>query len=243
MDNGTYNGKSPSANIKSRMKSMYNLMLDYAVEYELVDRNYARTFKVSEEIREEINNNRVAHTIYSNQDLEKLWDHAGMPIVNMILVQCYMGWRPQELCRIKLDDVNIKDRYIVGGMKTAAGKNRYVPIHDEIIDICSSMFALAKAIGSEYLFCDTDGSMLTYDKYRHRFEDVISNIGIVEQHRPHDGRKQFITLAKSYNVDEYAIKMMVGHAIDDITEKIYTDRPKQWLHDEMKKIKKYNPCS
>ena len=29
-------------------------MLDYAVEYELVDRNYARTFKLSEDIFKDI---------------------------------------------------------------------------------------------------------------------------------------------------------------------------------------------
>ena len=39
--------KHPTAGIKSRIKSMFNLMLDYALEYELVDRNYARTFDIS----------------------------------------------------------------------------------------------------------------------------------------------------------------------------------------------------
>lgn len=47
----------------------------------------------------------------------------------------------------------------------------------------------------------------------------------------------FITMAKKYNVDEYAIKYIVGHAIKDITEKVYTQRELDWLIEEMKKIK------
>ena len=55
--------------------------------------------------------------------------------------------------------------------------------------------------------------------------------------RPHDGRKHFVTMAKKYGVDEYAIKYMVGHKISDITEKVYTQREFEWLKDEIEKIK------
>lgn len=44
-------------------------------------------------------------------------------------------------------------------------------------------------------------------------------------------------MAKRYNVDEYAIKYMVGHTIGDITEKVYTQRELSWLRDEIEKIK------
>ena len=57
------------------------------------------------------------------------------------------------------------------------------------------------------------------------------------RHRPHDGRNHFITQAKKYGVDEYAIKYIVGHAINDITEKVYTTRKEEWLISEMQKIK------
>ena len=39
-----------SPGVKARIKSMFNLMLDYALEYEIVDKNYARTFDISEDI-------------------------------------------------------------------------------------------------------------------------------------------------------------------------------------------------
>ena len=42
-----------SPGTKARIKSIFNLMLDYALEYELVDKNYARTFDLSNDIIKE----------------------------------------------------------------------------------------------------------------------------------------------------------------------------------------------
>ena len=47
----------------------------------------------------------------------------------------------------------------------------------------------------------------------------------------------FITAAKKYHVDEYAIKYIVGHSIQDVTERIYTKREIDWLRNEIEKIK------
>ena len=63
-------------------------------------------------------------------------------------------------------------------------------------------------------------------------------LGLNPEHKPHDPRKHFVTLCKEYDVNEYAIKYAAGHAIDDITEKIYTERKDDWLISEVKKIKR-----
>ena len=47
----------------------------------------------------------------------------------------------------------------------------------------------------------------------------------------------FVTKAKKYKVDEYAIKYMVGHEIQDVTEKVYTVRELDWLSEEIEKIR------
>lgn len=78
--------------------------------------------------------------------------------------------------------------------------------------------------------------MFTYDKYRQRFITLVKELKIDPQHRAHDGRMHFVTMAKKYGVDEYAIKYMVGHSITDITEKVYTKRDVDWLHAEIEKI-------
>jgi integrase len=46
-------------------------------------------------------------------------------------------------------------------------------------------------------------------------------------------RHTFITKAKAYNVDEYILKLIVGHSIEDITEKVYTHRTIEQLRNEI----------
>lgn len=55
-----------------------------------------------------------------------------MPIIDVILLQCCSGWRPQELCLIKLKNVDLENWTFMGGMKTKDGFNRIVPIHSRI---------------------------------------------------------------------------------------------------------------
>ena len=44
-------------------------------------------------------------------------------------------------------------------------------------------------------------------------------------------------MCKKYNVEEYALKYIVGHKITDITERVYTDRDIEWLKEEISKVK------
>lgn len=127
-------------------------------------------------------------------------------------------------------------------MKTDAGKQRIVPIHSRIQELVKRNYEFAVSIGSEYLFNDKEkthaGSWaVTHDKYANRFKKVISQLNLNPEHRPHDPRKTFITIGKKANMDEYALKEMVGHSIQDITESTYTVRYLEWLREDIEKIK------
>nr|DAH22903.1 MAG TPA: Integrase [Caudoviricetes sp.] len=229
---------TPSASLKGRIKSVFNLMLDYALEYEIVDKNYARTFTLAND-----NPDVNGHIIFTDKEMDKILENIHLPYADLIIIQCYSGWRPQELGLIKVEDVDIINWTFRGGMKTEAGKNRIVPIHSKIRSLVKARYDEAISLNSEYLFNCTDTAThrsnlkLTYDKYRHRFDKIRDQLELNPEHRAHDGRKHFITLCKKYNVDEYAIKYMVGHTISDITEKVYTDRSIDWLKTEIEKIK------
>lgn len=235
--------KKPTAGVKSRIKSMFNLMLDYALEYELVDKNYARTFEISNGIVEEQEATKKAHIPFTDEELEKLWDNVDKyKYIDMVLIQCYSGWRPQELGLIELKNVDLDNWTFTGGMKTKAGTNRTVPIHSRIRELVKNRYDEAVKLGSEYLFNCTDtatnraSKKITYDKYRVRFKEIVDKLELNPDHRAHDGRVHFVTIAKKYKVNEYAIKYMVGHEIRDITEKVYTKRNIEWLVSEMEKI-------
>lgn len=228
--------KNASPGTKARIKSIMNLMLDYAVEYEIVSTNYARTFNISDDITQAKESNRKSHMPFEQEELEILWRNDENQYVDLILIQCYAGWRPQELCSLKTSDVDWEHEYIRGGSKTESGRNRIVPIHPKTRELIKEKYNEAVANGYEYLFT-INGKKLTYDKYSYRFENIIKELGLDPNHRPHDGRNTFITMAKKYKVDEFAIKRIVGHSISyDVTESVYTSRTPEWLLEEIKKI-------
>lgn len=232
-----------SAGTKARIKSMFNLMFDYALEYEIVDKNYARTFDVSDEIREEQEKSKRNHIPFTSTEMEILWKNVDrVKFADWVLIQCYMGWRPQELATLRLDEVHLDQWYMQAGMKTPAGKQRIVPIHSKIKELVQRNYDFALSIGSEYLFNDKGQThagrwKLTYDKYANRFDKVVEELELNPEHRPHDPRKTFVTMAKKNKINENAIKHLVGHKIEDITESAYTERDVEWLREDIEKIK------
>lgn len=248
IENGTtiVRGKEvkTSAVIQAKIKSMFNLMLDFALEREIVDRNYARAFKLSKDTVDEVKSVKKPHIPFTDQEINSLWNGLDKVYgVDLILIQCYSGWRPQELGLIRLDDTDIKNWIFQGGIKTPAGKDRVVPIHSRIRPLVERRYNEAVALGSKYIFNYTDpkdtkhGNTLTYENYARCFYAVCEELKLNDNHRPHDGRKHFVTACKKNKVDEYAIKYMVGHAISDITEKVYTQREFTWLKQEIEKLK------
>lgn len=235
----------PSASMKNKIKSLFNLMLDYALEYEIVDRNYSRSFNLTEETIKEIQTVKKEHIPFTDEEIALLWEHVDdKRYVDAILIQCYSGWRPQELGLIRLEDVDLENWTFKGGMKTDAGTDRVVPIHSKIQSLVLRKYKEAESLGSEYLLNWVDPNTrnkknikLTYNRYAKAFDLIRIELSLNPEHRPHDGRKHFVSMAKKYGVDEYAIKYMVGHKISDITEKVYTAREFDWLREEIEKIK------
>lgn len=160
----------------------------------------------------------------------------------MILYACYSGWRPGEIIRLKVKDVNLEDDYVRGGIKTTAGKNRLVPIHHSVKPIVEKYYKEAISVGSEYLFNDITkkkGIGLSKDQYLSRFNKVVETLKFRTELTPHYTRHTFITMAKSIdvNMNEYILKLIVGHEIGDLTERVYTHREIEQLKAEIEKIK------
>ena len=244
IENGTYvvHGipRKTTPIIRERMKMLFNQLFDYAIEYELVDKNFARTFKISKDDRLAANEPEKEHMPYTDWEMETLWaNREEYQYIDMILIQCYSGWRPQELCMLELQNINLVAGTMQGGMKTRAGIDRVVPIHSRILPLIERHYKDALALGSKYLFTcpDSNDPTMTYDKFYLRHKAIVQKLHLNSAHSCHDGRKHFVTQAKKYQVDEFAIKYIVGHEISDITEKVYTQRDIGWLKSEIEKIK------
>lgn len=232
---------SPSS--KECIKFLFNHMFGYATEARLIERNYAKDFSLDKKVIKEKMLNHKEKIPFSDEELNKLWKSIEfIPFADMIIYACYSGWRPGELIQLKVKDVNLNDGFIKGGIKTNAGKNRIVPIHNLVRPIVEKYYGEAINANSEYLFNDITkkkGIGLSYDQYLTRFNNVMSQLKFRKEITPHYTRHTFITKAKSrgVNMNEYILKLIVGHDIGDLTEHIYTHREIQDLKEEIQLIK------
>lgn len=209
----------------TNIKSMLGMMLSLAVSYEIVPHNYAKDIVIDQTAVGNIKA-MTPHTIFTDEELKILWQHSDDDRVAAVLVQCYSGWRPSELIMLNITTVDFDAGVMTGGSKTDAGRNRVVPIHPAIEPLLRRLAGKNKK-GLFFPF--------TAESYRNKLKHIADEYQI-SVHIPHDGRKTFVTLAKRFGVDEYAIKRIVGHKISDLTESVYTERDIEWLHKEILKI-------
>lgn len=235
---------TPSPQVKQNMKGMLNKIYDYALEGRIVNINYARNFYLDKEVFDNQEKNKVPRIPFSQQELDIMWKAKNfVPFVDMILYHCYSGWRPKEIITLKIEDVHLEEEYIVGGIKTKAGRQRTVPIHPLVKPIVEKYYNEAISIGSAYLFNDITKKKglngLSKDQYYSRFIKVVKQLKLNPELTPHCARHTFITKAKSreVNMNEYILKMIVGHKIQDVTESVYTHRTIEDLKEEILKIK------
>lgn len=226
-----------SPNTKGRMKSMYNLMYDFAVEAELVEVNKARQFSIKglEKAQKKAQKDKIPISL---EHIKALQDDYEFGYTRMILIGIYTGFRPSEICQLHRCNIYLEENYIIGGMKTEAGEDRYVPIHPAIKEYIEYYYNRTTD-EDKYLIKAEDGqidTIMTYDKYRSRFHKSMQRIGADGLYSPHCTRHTFITAAKRCMMDDSAIKLIVGHEINDITEKVYTHRDNEYLQSEMLKI-------
>ncbi len=217
---------------QKKIKSTLNQLCDWGVKYELMTKNYAR------EVNTDIEENRTHHKSFRKDEMEALWKiEVDEFYAKMVLFQCYTGWRPSEMVSIRKENINFDEMTITGGMKTASGRNRIVPIHSKIQSIFNYFVEISS--DSEWLFPSRykRECSIGYSAYNKYFKVLIKKYNLDQDHTPHDCRKQFVTMAKEAGVDEYALKRLVGHSIGDLTEETYTDRSVEWLRTEIEKIK------
>ena len=210
---------------KLRMKSLYNMMYKYAIKHEFVDKNYAEFCEV--ERCEKI----ISREPFTLEEINILWKNINIPFVDMILINIYSGLRPRELVELKNCNINIKEKIMIGGLKTRAGRDRKIPIHEKIYLLILKKYNE----NSERLCTKENGENMSYDDYRNRFDKIMKKLNM--NHKPHDTRHTFITMAKHSKMDEYILKLIVGHKIQDITENVYTHRKQNELVKAIKKLK------
>ena len=205
------------------MKVVLNHCFRHAIKYDLASTNYAQYVDFYES-REEVETRQP----FDDDTIRQLWALRDDPDAQAVLVMIYTGMRPGEFTTIRKDHVHMEERYMIGGIKTAAGKDRIIPIHEAIAPFIAQMLQRSR---NAWLFGDGRYKVYLTNSF-HPIRDKLHFL-----YTPHSCRHTFATLAKLARMDEYARKKIMGHACKDLTDDVYTHAPIAYLVKQVNLIK------
>lgn len=195
---------------------LFHQMYAYAEANDLVDKDYSKFVKINKTDDDEHGEP------FSGSDLKILWNHQDNETVEMLLIMCYSGFRISAYLEMKTD---LEEEYFRGGVKTAAGKDRIVPIHSAILPL------VRRRLDRHGTYLPNSASNFRNDMYA-----TLKSLGI-KKHTPHDCRHTFSMLCDKYGVNENDKKTMLGHAFSDVTNKVYRHRELDALREQIERIK------
>ena len=195
---------------RENMKALGTSLWRYAMQLDIVDRNYAEYIYIKKEEKTE----KVA---FSRKQLDAMWDRVGdVPNLRYVLVLCYTGMRLNEMLGAKTENYSREDGYFITGSKTEAGKDRVITISPKIQPFFDGFGA------GEYLFT---GNKMTEKKFRN---DIyypalqVLNMDDLEEDgshvfTPHCCRHTFATLMKNVEAPDTDKQKLIGHSKFEMT--------------------------
>ena len=156
--------------------------------------------------------------IFSEEEIKRVWDNQQLPFADAVAFFLYTGFRISEFIEIKVSNIDMVEGTIKGGVKTAAGKNRLVPIHSKIMNIVQNRMKQSK---SGYLF-EYGGKKFTMTRCRECWDTVMQQLEM--EHTPHETRHTFRSRLDSAGANKVCIDRIMGHKSTETGERIYTHK-------------------
>jgi len=205
---------APSPVIAQRIKQIFNMIYKYAMLTGICQVSQTGAIELPKMPKSH------KHKPFTEEEIAELWRNLNDATARLVLVMIYTGLRPSELVFMESRNVHIDERYMTGGMKTEAGRNRTIPIAEKILPIVREWYER----GEEYLAPVYPRNKNTM---RHLFDR--SAIPCIKAHLPHDGRHTCETLLDNARVAKRTIQLIMGHAGRDVDESVYTHKTKGQL--------------
>ena len=207
------NSVAATPSVRMQIKKLLGNLFTYAEKYDIVQKNYAKFLEVGDI------SSKIQRRIYTHDEVCLLWDNLNkIQWVDSILFMLYTGFRVSEMLDIKINDVDLKNKSISGGKKTAAGI-RTIPIHSKIYGIVNDRYDE----NFEYLFRSSKGTKITPDSYRVTFYNPIMQSLNLTGSGCHDLRHTFCSKMDNYNINPTTLKRLMGPSTKDVTD-IYTHK-------------------
>ena len=205
--------RSLSRSMLSKIKVLATMLWDYAVQNDIVDKNYAEFITLPKS---------VSNEKQSFNDLEILAIEkaaaAGVEWADAILMMIYTGFRLDEFLSLTPFSYDRARQTLTGGMKTDAGRNRVVPVHSKIRPYVEAW--LKK--GGETIICNAQGKKVQKDHFRARYYYRALEAAGVRRLTPHATRHTFASILFAAGADPVQVQKLMGHADYSVTANTYT---------------------
>jgi len=216
-----------------KVKILMGLMYDYAVKYEITNKD-KRDMVGYVDISKPGNPNARDRSPFTKKQVEKIWKLSDSnEYMSTVLMLIYSGLRIGELLDLKKTEVNLEERWFkIIESKTDAGI-RTVPIAEKVLPFFEHWM---QKNDCEYLLSTPNGEHFEYRNYYDSYWQPLMDILDMSSHRPHDTRHTCVSFLTAAGVDERFIQKIVGHKGKNVTQVVYTHFEIQELIEAIDKI-------
>lgn len=207
---GCIDGCGKGASTQAAIKNLWTHLDKFALELDIITRQYSSLLTTAAAPP-------TSRTPFTPEEVSRLWEHQAEPWVDSVLIFLYSGWRISELLALTPDDVDLEAGTMKGGTKTAAGKNRIVPIHSRIRPLIEARLADA----GPRLLC-YHGKHVPVSTYRLLWRDIMKRLDM--NHVPHECRHTFETRLDSAGGNRRCIDLLMGHTSKDVGNRVYNHK-------------------
>lgn len=207
---------------KKKIRNTVQQMLDYAVNNDVIQKNYARGLEINKKVEK-------TGSVFTKEELELLWSKSDIKEVQQLLIMIYTGMRIGEMLKIHRDQIHFDEHYIIGGLKTKAGKDRIIPLHDKIIPFVKQQLG-----DNTWLIQSSHGTAMTYQNASRKYNDLFAKFGMT--HKAHDCRKTAVSIMHSAGIPMEVIRIIIGHSGKGVTESVYLFKSPSELVDYINEV-------
>lgn len=211
---------------KSNIKLLFGQLDKYAYDHDIISKSYSKNLEVGEKEKSE------KHTVFTDKEVMRLWEMREKPFVDETLFMLYTGFRVSEMLRILTVNVFLEDNYMIGGIKTASGTNRPVPIHPDLMPIIQAHYSEDNTYLFQHMDEQNTAAFTTW--FIRHWSDAMHEYGV--EHFTHDCRHTFRSKLDSAGANKVAIDRIMGHSSGGVGEKIYTHKSINELQNEINKL-------
>lgn len=202
---------------KTKIVDMRNLIIkldEYALGEDIIIKGYGNLLEI------EYDKNENKRTPYTYEIIEKIWQREGELIADVQLILLHTGMRIEELLILENKNINLKEGYLICGLKTNAGKNRIIPIHHEILYIIKRYYNK----NNKYLFTMQNGKRFYYDKYRKLYVSFMDSLYLKENYTTHETRYTFRSELDRLGADDRCMDLIMGHETGNTGNRVYNQK-------------------